>query len=69
MDWYLSELEASRRHHDLVEEAQADRLLHPSVPGSGRGRRTRNRALRWLGSRMVESGRRLQTQYEYRQYR
>ena len=60
MDWYLSEFEANRRHSDLLEEAKLSRLLHPRTPGTG-GRRSRNRAMYWLGSRLVESGRRLQT--------
>lgn len=63
MDWYLSEFEASRRHGELLEEAQVHRLLSPTTPGTG-GRRSRNRAMYWLGSRLVESGRRLQTQYK-----
>jgi hypothetical protein len=63
MDWYLSEFEAGRRHSELIEEAQVTRLLSPSAPGTG-SRRSRNRAMYWLGSRLVESGRRLQTQYK-----
>jgi hypothetical protein len=63
MDWYLSEFEAGRRHSELLEEAQVNRLLNPRLAGAG-SRRSRNRAMYWLGSRLVESGRRLQTQYK-----
>jgi hypothetical protein len=59
MEWYLSEFEAGRRHDELLKEAQTSRMLAPKVPGTG-SRRSRNRAMYWLGSRLVESGRRLQ---------
>jgi hypothetical protein len=60
MDWYLSEHEANRRHSELLQEAETNRLMRTprSVGGSRNG--SRSRAMHWLGSRLVESGRRLQ---------
>ena len=61
MDWYLSEQEATRRHSELLKEAEVNRMLHPQRTSSGR---SRSRVMHWLGSRLAESGRRLQTQYK-----
>jgi hypothetical protein len=59
MDWYLSEHEATRRHSELLQEAETNRRVHARSGASGRSG-SRNRAMYWLGSRLVESGRKLQ---------
>jgi hypothetical protein len=64
MDWYLSELEASRRHHDLLCQAEISRLLEPVHRDEEAEAEPRSRLMYWLGSRLVESGRKLQTQYK-----
>jgi hypothetical protein len=62
MDWYVSEYEATRRHSELLNEAQVNRQLHPHHNGGQHG--SRGRVMYRLGSLLVESGRRLQTQYK-----
>lgn len=55
-EWYIVE----ERQREREREAAVDRLLHEVALGYRRRPRLRSRAMIWLGSRLLESGRRLQ---------
>jgi hypothetical protein len=62
MDWYN---EAKSRQEERLHEADNLRLLKSAQGSSTRGRsRVGSHFMVWLGGRLVESGKRLQTQYK-----
>ncbi len=56
--WY--EAEAEQRQKERLHEAEQERMIRTAGIGRRSRARLRGRAMVWVGSRLVESGRRLQ---------